>query len=762
MSVRMPNGHGKPGISLPSPLYNRANRESWTTSVYFALPATRGRRLHIVLPIPPRVYQATVTRFGRRRGNILLAVCAFVVCWLYFSTSQHRRTHQPPGASTTTTKHSTLVFSRSDIRRIWEWEIASGHYPSTRPIPEQVGLVQYPLNPGLPPASNAHPQRQKNRPGVQNTVGTGSQRVYLDVVSKTPNTAYPPRPVANSIADLDIVMDHCDFSLNKYVRDCLEVLRIGSGLDNEKRTRRGNSNSWKYIYREEPSGYASTPPSIDQLEPMDEQRADADPNLWIHRDPMEPRLALKDPRPARPYYTLDASCDVDYPRIFHIFWAGPFTDKPYAALLSFLYTQNLGLHLDTPATTHCRPVFWVWINPGPAASVPNPHAYDDLMEMLESNPWSQPFLHPRFKDVIDFKLWNTTEQLDNIPEIRNDWRKFESSLFNSGGLIFKQPRKPAEENAEADKRIAAPDGKFDAKIKKIAAAVEEEEMFNRTGTTSPDSYDRISVVLSDMARFVLCHRFGGVYLDADTLLLRDWEELWGWRGAFAYRWSRLPRYNTAILRMNRGSALGSFLFRTALRNGLDFHPETVTRYIKEAMLEGILLRVPDALFDPAWLNIEQFQMDRPTFPFFPAWQDFFETPPLTAAAAMQAGFDGFFRGAYAYHWHNFWWLKFDPARNWPDLGSRFLHGEKKQRALLQEAKRKAEEKLIAARRAQRAAGLKPSLIAVAPPDPLLHMADAEVVPSDVRDLSWATVIKRTLEAYIREEQPNMYGEWLKW
>jgi WD repeat and SOF domain-containing protein 1 len=25
-----------------------------------------------------------------------------------------------------------------------------------------------------------------------------------------------------------------------------------------------------------------------------------------------------------------------------------------------------------------------------------------------------------------------------------------------------------------------------------------------------------------MARFVLTHRFGGVYLDADTILLRDW------------------------------------------------------------------------------------------------------------------------------------------------------------------------------------------------------------------------------------------------
>lgn len=105
-----------------------------------------------------------------------------------------------------------------------------------------------------------------------------------------------------------------------------------------------------------------------------------------------------------------------------------------------------------------------------------------------------------------------------------------------------------------------------------------------------------------MARFVLTHRYGGVYLDADNILLRDWEEIWNWHGAFAYRWSRLEKYNTAILKMQRGSALGNFIFRSAVANGLDFHPMTVSRYTRDAGLEGLLLRLPDALFDSAWLN----------------------------------------------------------------------------------------------------------------------------------------------------------------
>lgn len=76
------------------------------------------------------------------------------------------------------------------------------------------------------------------------------------------------------------------------------------------------------------------------------------------------------------------------------------------------------------------------------------------------------------------------------------------------------------------------------------------------------------------------------------------------------------------------------------------------------------------------------------------------------------------------------WKPFDPSRNWPDLGPKFLAGE----------------------RAARAAAI---------PD-----ADPEEwvdrVVDDRRDLDWATVLKRTFEAYVRGERPNMYGEWLQW
>ena len=229
---------------------------------------------------------------------------------------------------------------------------------------------------------------------------------------------------------------------------------------------------------------------------------------------------------------------------------------------------------------------------------PKPNALNDMHEHLRSNPWSRPFLHPRFKDIIKFKLWNTTEQLDNVRELKDEWRSL--NLFNSGGHVYQVP---LDDDGPTNHSIRASKSK------------REDDVLNRMGSTSSKSYDRMRTILSDMARFVLCHRFGGVYLDADTLLLRDWEELWGWKGSFAYRWSRLPQYNTAVLKLNKGSALGTFLIRTALRHGLDFHPMTaISQYTKDADLDDLLLRLPDAMFDPPWLNTEDFQRDRPPSP----------------------------------------------------------------------------------------------------------------------------------------------------
>jgi DDB1- and CUL4-associated factor 13 len=397
------------------------------------------------------------------------------------------------------------------------------------------------------------------------------------------------------------------------------VLRVGAGLDNGRRVRRGDLDEWKYIYTEDRGVENYTQPSQVRMDnihtPMNAAGPKAggywkgDAGLRKKRGvPWEPLLVLPAPLKPKTYSGFSSSCDEDYPRVFHMFWTGPFTDKPYAALLSFLYTQNVGIHLhENPSEAPvCRPQFWFWVNPGPVAAVPNPSALREMYDELKSNPWSAPFLHPRFRDIIHFKLWNITEQLDSVPELKDEWRT-SKYLFNSGGHKFDVP-KPKHPDLTVNGATA---------LSVDAESSDRGDIFTRMGSKSADTVDKMSTVISDMARFILCHRFGGVYLDADNLLLRDWEELWGWRGAFAYRWSRLPEYNTAVLRMHKNSALGTFLLRTALKNDFDFHPMTITRYVDHAYVHDLLFRVPDALFDPAWLSVEiKYQRERPPQPVF--------------------------------------------------------------------------------------------------------------------------------------------------
>lgn len=129
------------------------------------------------------------------------------------------------------------------------------------------------------------------------------------------------------------------------------------------------------------------------------------------------------------------------------------------------------------------------------------------------------------------------------------------------------------------------------------------------------------------------------------------------------------------------------------------------------------------------MHPRHFEADRA----FRSFDDFFNTPPVAGAAPEALGFDGFYRGAYSYHYHNKWyvvllihsvmvptssrWTPFDPARDYPGLGPR---------------------------------------------SPLDTPRKIGETSADAADLSWSAVLKRTFEAYIRGEQPNMYGEWIHW
>lgn len=165
---------------------------------------------------------------------------------------------------------------------------------------------------------------------------------------------------------------------------------------------------------------------------------------------------------------------------------------------------------------------------------------------------------------------------------------------------------------------------------------------------------------------------------------------------------------------------------------------------------------------------------------FSRWTHFFDSPSQQSAGPRALGFEGFFRGSYAYHYHNNWyatshiplalclitnlypslilrWNPFDPVRNWPDLGERFIEGERLLRLGPDAATTATFPNTVAGNPSTSTSNDNDDAVANA-----AGLPPVEKVSHDRRDLDWSTVLKRTFEAYVRGERPNMYGEWLVW
>lgn len=90
------------------------------------------------------------------------------------------------------------------------------------------------------------------------------------------------------------------------------------------------------------------------------------------------------------------------------------------------------------------------------------------------------------------------------------------------------------------------------------------------------------------------------------------------------------------------------------------------------------------------------------------------------------------------------WTPFDHTRNFPDLGPRFAEGERRAKKML--AAVASSTSFATAKKIKKPA------------------KDKQDVKEGVEpwDLTWGATLKRTFEAYVRREAPNMYGEWLEW
>jgi len=153
---------------------------------------------------------------------------------------------------------------------------------------------------------------------------------------------------------------------------------------------------------------------------------------------------------------------------------------------------------------------------------------------------------------------------------------------------------------------------------------------------------------TDLLRFKFLKEYGGIYVDADILFLADLSPLCG--TSFAYRWSSLDNFNTAVMGLPKGSPFAEELLA---RNGGQpsrYHPHQVP-----SELAGVtLIRLPSLLFDPSWLLSDGLDQIEPASNINLTLENF-DTKPLPTlsffAEPLRDPFENAFPASLTYHWH---------------------------------------------------------------------------------------------------------------
>lgn len=128
-SLSPPSGHSTSVRGKPFVGGHGQSSGGFFTTFYLPISGAHGRRFRIYAPIPPTLYHKAVSRFGRRRGCLIILLGVVMTLWVVFAVVVRFANEEKDWPWPFRTR-STLVFQHEDLRKIWEWEIASGHYPS--------------------------------------------------------------------------------------------------------------------------------------------------------------------------------------------------------------------------------------------------------------------------------------------------------------------------------------------------------------------------------------------------------------------------------------------------------------------------------------------------------------------------------------------------------------------------------------------------------------------------------------------------------
>ncbi|MBV9549261.1 MAG: hypothetical protein JO256_06255 [Alphaproteobacteria bacterium] len=158
---------------------------------------------------------------------------------------------------------------------------------------------------------------------------------------------------------------------------------------------------------------------------------------------------------------------------------------------------------------------------------------------------------------------------------------------------------------------------------------------------------------SDAFRLIALFRHGGVYMDIDTLFLRDFMPLMSSydHAPFVYRWSaHCPYFSNALIYNPAGHPLAGQLMAHCRRVG-SCHSRIAFRHEDHA--DKDLLELPCGFFDPLWPQVDR--KDHFSGAPFQKFQDFFRPfGPFYRQRPDIRRIEDFFPGAFAYQWHGCW------------------------------------------------------------------------------------------------------------
>ncbi|KAF2148783.1 hypothetical protein K461DRAFT_232317 [Myriangium duriaei CBS 260.36] len=257
---------------------------------------------------------------------------------------------------------------------------------------------------------------------------------------------------------------------------------------------------------------------------------------------------------------------------YHVYWAGPATWRLEIFVKAYLYTQNL------PCS---RLYLWLDADKSPTA----------VEKMLTSDPLFARFLPFVERGDLKVMAWKFPTRIPLPPDMDH----------TDGIGYYTTPGKP---NAKGESQVA--DG--------IISDANGQQWL----TLTPKQMTFFPQAISDAVRFVILHQYGGVYMDMDVLMLRDFRPLLlPEQHAFAERWAAHPHpgdYNTAIMSLTANSSLSSYLLRGGVRMATNFHPRVIGRMAWKDGRDREFLMLETAAFDPIWTEFNWDREGRCTVP----------------------------------------------------------------------------------------------------------------------------------------------------